>query len=225
MSEPFIEKRAISTELSNVSREKHRRKSHRVCRPDREPSRIPIRSLKRIRQSIRKIRYRASRYLTLFSCNKLMCSCENEARVANYCNYIKIVKKTTYSQGNELVFGKNAGQQLPTALSVFDTDYQLEYSERYSEIAIEGYQYFTSLQKAFESLISKSYTNFLLTVGCITVATYCNSNMGFKIFDSHARRSPPASAPDAKADDSTVIPAQVQSPVQSSAFASEVEAE
>ena len=88
--------------------------------------------LERIRQSIRKIRYRASRYLTLFSCNKLMCSCENEARVANYCNYIKIVKKTTYSQGNELVFGKNAGQQLPTALSVFDTDYQLEYSERYS---------------------------------------------------------------------------------------------
>ena len=49
MSEPFIEKHAISTELSNVSREKHRRKSHRVRRPDREPSRIPIRSLKRLR--------------------------------------------------------------------------------------------------------------------------------------------------------------------------------
>ena len=46
MSEPFLEKHAISTELSNVNREKHRRKSHRVCRRDREPSRIPIRSLK-----------------------------------------------------------------------------------------------------------------------------------------------------------------------------------
>ena len=45
MSEPFIEKHAISTKLSNVNQEKHRRKSHRVCRPDREPSRIPIRSL------------------------------------------------------------------------------------------------------------------------------------------------------------------------------------
>ena len=129
MSEPFIEKHAISTELSNVNREKHRRKSHRVCRRDREPSRIPIRNLKRlrsnlsihvffrvspchlhctvmlmlkkllnkrtfkfncrerIRQSKRKVKCRASRYLTLFSCNKLMCSCENEARVANYCNY------------------------------------------------------------------------------------------------------------------------------------------
>ena len=45
MREPFIEKQAISTELSNVSWEKHRRKSHRVCRPDRESSRIPIWSL------------------------------------------------------------------------------------------------------------------------------------------------------------------------------------
>ena len=81
---------------------------------------------------------------------------------------------------------------LPTALNVFDADYQLEYSESYSgtvhqEIAIEGYQYCTSLKRAFESLISESYTNFILTVGCITVATYCNSNIGFKIFDSHAR--------------------------------------
>ena len=56
MSEPFIEKHAISTELSNVNREKHRRESHRVCRRDREPSKIPIRSLKRLRK-IRKFVY------------------------------------------------------------------------------------------------------------------------------------------------------------------------
>ena len=56
MSEPFIEKHAISTELSNVNREKHRRKSYRVCRRDREPSRIPIRSLKRLRNKSRKVR-------------------------------------------------------------------------------------------------------------------------------------------------------------------------
>ena len=41
----------------------------------------------RICQSIRKIKYRASRYVTLFSYNKLMCSCKSEARIANYCNY------------------------------------------------------------------------------------------------------------------------------------------
>ena len=40
MSEPFIGKHAISTELCNVNREKHKLKSHRVCRRDREPSRI-----------------------------------------------------------------------------------------------------------------------------------------------------------------------------------------
>ena len=75
--------------------------------------------------------------------------------------------------------------ELPTALNVFDTDYQLEYSESYSgtvhqEISIEGYQYCTSLRRAFESIISESYTNFILTVGCVAVATYCNSNMGSK---------------------------------------------
>ena len=75
--------------------------------------------------------------------------------------------------------------ELPTALNVFDTDYQLEYSESYSgtvhqEIAIEGYQYCTSLRRAFESIISESYTNFILTIGCVAVATYCNSNMGSK---------------------------------------------
>ena len=60
MSEPFIEKHAISTELCNVNREKHREKhklkSHRVCRRDREPSRIPIISLKSLRNKSRKVR-------------------------------------------------------------------------------------------------------------------------------------------------------------------------
>ena len=63
MCEPFIEKRAISTELSNVNREKHRRKSHRVCRRDREPSRIPIRSLKRLRNKSRKVRKNLSMHV------------------------------------------------------------------------------------------------------------------------------------------------------------------
>ena len=110
MSVPFNEEHDISTDLTNVSREKHTRKSPRVCRRDREPSRIPIRNLKslgnksrkvrifayarilssiiynvkkllnkrtfncreRIRHSTRKVRYHASRYLTLFSFHKLI---------------------------------------------------------------------------------------------------------------------------------------------------------
>ena len=134
MNAPFIKKHAISTEVSNVSRENHRWKSNRLCRCDCEPSRIPIRSLIRLRnkgrkvrkfvyarilscipmsstlycyvnakklwnkrtskfncrviicQSIRKVKYCARRYLTLFSCNKLICSCKSVAHIANYCN-------------------------------------------------------------------------------------------------------------------------------------------
>ena len=76
--------------------------------------------------------------------------------------------------------------ELPTALNVFDTDYQLEYSESYSGIVhqgitIEGYQYCTSLQRAFESL------NFRHQFHINSRVYYCNSNMGFKIFDSHVR--------------------------------------
>ena len=56
MNEPFIEKDALSTELCNVDREKHKRKSHRVSRRGREPSRIPIRSLKSLRNKSRKVR-------------------------------------------------------------------------------------------------------------------------------------------------------------------------
>ena len=56
MSEPFIEKHAISTELCNVNREKHKLKSQRVSRRDREPSRIPTRSLKSLRNKSRKVR-------------------------------------------------------------------------------------------------------------------------------------------------------------------------
>ena len=56
--------------------------------------------------------------------------------------------------------------ELPTALNVFDTDYQLEYCESYSitahqEIAIKWYQCWTTLWKASESLISESYINDL----------------------------------------------------------------
>ena len=79
-----------------------------------------------------------------------------------------------------------------TSSIVVDTDYQLEFSESYSgtvhlETTIEGYQCCTSLWRSFESLIPESYANFILTVRCIAVATFCNSNMGFKIFDSYAR--------------------------------------
>ena len=59
MSERFIEEHAILTELRYlmlINQEKHKLKSHRVCRRDREPSRISIRSLKSLRNKNREIR-------------------------------------------------------------------------------------------------------------------------------------------------------------------------
>ena len=219
-----------------------------------------FKSSETLRKSIIKLKSRTKRYCSLFSCNRVMCLYKSQTHVANYCKFklsTDIEKNpgprpmyvdpgktiaAPYSQGNELVFGQNAGQQcvamslcsliynkkqgissandliqimnignqlysslsqlarqsylmqteLPAMLNVFDADYQLEYSESYTgtvhqETAIEGYQYCTSSQRAFESLLSQNYTDFILTVGCICVSIYCNVDMGFKIFDSHAR--------------------------------------
>ena len=82
--------------------------------------------------------------------------------------------------------------ELPTMLNVFDNDYELQYSESFTgnvqeQTTIEGYDYCTSLQRALQSLISDNYINFILTIGSTAVALYCHGNMGFKVFDSHAR--------------------------------------
>ena len=68
MSEPFIEKHAISTELPDANREKHKSKSHRVCRRDREPSRIPIRSLKSLGNKLKSRKVRKFVYARILSC-------------------------------------------------------------------------------------------------------------------------------------------------------------
>ena len=83
--------------------------------------------------------------------------------------------------------------ELPTMLTVLQENYQLEYSASYNgnvlrETTIEGYQYYMSLKRAFESLISEQYRSLILTVGCITVGiVYCADNRHFKVFDSHTR--------------------------------------
>ena len=81
--------------------------------------------------------------------------------------------------------------ELPTMLNAFEAHYELDYSDSFSgtvhQETVEGYQYCTSLQRAFKSLISDGYTNFILTVGFIGVAIYCNGSLGFQIFHSHAR--------------------------------------
>ena len=75
--------------------------------------------------------------------------------------------------------------ELPTLLNVLETDYELQYSQSYTgtihqEATIEGYQYCTSLDRAFQSLISENLNNFVLTIGCTAVAIHCKGNVGIE---------------------------------------------
>ena len=63
---------------------------------------------------------------------------------------------------------------------MLETDYELQYSESYTgtihqEATIEGYQYCTSLDRAFQSLISE-----IGIIGCSAVAIYCKGNVGIE---------------------------------------------
>ena len=72
-----------------------------------------------------------------------------------------------------------------TLLNVLETYYELQCSESYTstihkEATIEGYQYCTSLDRVFQSLISGNSNNFVLTIGCTAVAIYCKGNVGIE---------------------------------------------
>ena len=75
--------------------------------------------------------------------------------------------------------------ELYRLLNVLETDYELQYSESYTgtihqEATIEGYQYCTSLDRVFQSLISENFNNFVLTIGCTAVTIFCKGNLGLK---------------------------------------------
>ena len=66
--------------------------------------------------------------------------------------------------------------ELPSMIAMSEKNYQLNYSESYtgnlhnSDSIIEGYQYSTPIDSAFESLLSQNYSLFILTIGCISVS-------------------------------------------------------
>ena len=80
--------------------------------------------------------------------------------------------------------------ELPTLVNVCETDYNLQCSESYTgtihqETTIKGYQYCTSLDRAFQSLTSKDFKKF-----CLGNRMYCSCLSIAKvmcIYDSHAR--------------------------------------
>ena len=86
-------------------------------------------SSERLRKSILKSKSRTKGCCSLFSCNRVMCLYMSETHLMNYCKlklstdieknpgplpmYVDPSKTIAapYNQGNELVFGQNAGQQ------------------------------------------------------------------------------------------------------------------
>ena len=81
MSEP-IENHVISNEPSyhNLDK-KHLQKRHRTCRRDREPSRIPVRTLQRLSNKSRKVREFVYK-----------CMCSSTPRSSKMYCYIKVRK-------------------------------------------------------------------------------------------------------------------------------------
>ena len=84
---------------------------------------------------------------------------------------------------------------LPTMVNLFEANYNLRYSESYSGVLsgdsshITDFPYVMSLASAFVSLLSKNYNSFLLTIGSYAAAIYSLPSGGYKIFDSHSKRS------------------------------------
>ncbi|CAB3979240.1 ATP-dependent DNA helicase PIF1 [Paramuricea clavata] len=82
--------------------------------------------------------------------------------------------------------------ELPSQLTVFDTDYIFEYSESYSgnvigDCSIEGYQYCVPFRRSFELLLAENYSAFILTIDSNAVCIFSTTDGNYKIFDSHSR--------------------------------------
>ena len=82
--------------------------------------------------------------------------------------------------------------ELPSELTVFDTNYLFEYSESYNgtvmgNCSIEGYQYCVPFNRAFELLLAENYSAFILTIDSNAVCIYCTNDGKYKIFDSHSK--------------------------------------
>ena len=79
---------------------------------------------------------------------------------------------------------------LPGTVRIFETCYQLRYSESYVGnlfgicFPIEGYPYCATFEEAFDSLLRQNYSSFILTIGSNTVAIFHLPDGRFKVFDS-----------------------------------------
>ena len=84
--------------------------------------------------------------------------------------------------------------ELPTMVTVEDTDYSFEFSESYTanlhfSTGSESIPFVMPLDSALEQLRQETFNSFLLTIEHNTVSIFTDSSGILKIFDSHARDS------------------------------------
>ncbi len=85
-------------------------------------------------------------------------------------------------------------EELPTMITVEDTDYSLELSQSYFgnlhvPVVNENIPFVMPLDSALERLQQEKFTLFLLTIKYNTVSIFISSSSLLKVFDSHARDS------------------------------------
>ena len=84
--------------------------------------------------------------------------------------------------------------ELPTVITVEDTDYSIELSQSYTGnlhlyVMNESVQFVMPLDSALEQLQQEAFHSFLLTIEYNTVSIFAELNGIVKVFDSHARDS------------------------------------
>ncbi len=84
--------------------------------------------------------------------------------------------------------------EIPTMVTVQDTDYSFEFSESYTAnlhyfIASTSIPFVMPLHSALEQLQQETFNSFLLTIEQNTISIFTDSNGILKVFDSHARDS------------------------------------
>ena len=82
--------------------------------------------------------------------------------------------------------------ELPTMVTVEDTNYTLQFSESYTanlhfSTLEESIQFVMPIDSAFEQLRQEAFNSFLLTIEHNTVSIFTDSNGLLKVFDSHAK--------------------------------------
>jgi hypothetical protein len=82
--------------------------------------------------------------------------------------------------------------ELPSQLTVFETNFAFEYSESYSgnvigDCSIEGYQYCVPFHRSFELLMVENYCAFILTIDSNAVRIFSTTDGRYKIFYSRSR--------------------------------------